>query len=277
MDSNTDNREPTEKQRKFLFKLLNDAGMDKEELEVILQRRISTMDKNDMSRLIDTFMTYKDSDLLNEQLMKIADDNPVLPPEPEEAPQEQPKEIQKAQENNTILKPQPKPMEKPQPKHPFTVEKASSKAELMASLNHIPPELADMFFTIINGALYIKVAGLNYMAGKIGYARIVTKPEYDEDKKEWNATAYIYPRIPIDVLKALNGLSPDIQQQVLESYGPTVGHGRASHENVTNSKMLPFLKEMSETRALGRALRAFTAYGGTSYEELPDATIEVEK
>ncbi len=272
MDS--ENKEQTERQRKFLFKLLNDAGMDKEELEVILQRRISTMDKNDMSRLIDTFMTYKDSELLNEKLMKMADDNPVLPPEETQ----EAKEIPKPQENKPIQKTEHierTPLKVP--KHPFVVEKASTKTELMASLHGIPPELADMFFTIINGALYIKVAGLNYMAGKIGYARIVTTPEYNEERKEWTATAYIYPRIPIDVLKALNGLSPDIQQQVLESYGPTIAHGRASRENVTNPKMLPFLKEMSETRALGRALRYFTAYGGTSYEELPDAEIEVVK
>jgi hypothetical protein len=49
--------------------------------------------------------------------------------------------------------------------------------------------------------------------------------------------------------------------------------GTANIENVQNRSMHKFLREMAQTRALGRALRSYTGYGGTSYEELPDAEI----
>lgn len=267
MDSNTDNREPTEKQRKFLFKLLNDAEMDKDELETILERRISTMDKDDMSRLIDVFINYKDSDLLNEQLMKIADDNPVLPPE---EPQEN-KEVatQEAKEN--------KPIQKTEhiERTPLKVEKAS-RISVIAQMNRIPPELADMYFLILDGQLYIKSPGLLYMASKQGYARIKVTSQYDADKKEWNATALVFPKIPVEVLQSFAGITPAVQAEILETqYGPTTGFGRASMENVKMSTMHKFLKEMAETRAVNRALRLYTGYGGTSYEELPESSVEV--
>lgn len=271
MDS--ENKEQTERQRKFLFKLLNDAGMDKEELEVILQRRISTMDKNDMSRLIDTFMTYKDSDLLNEQLMKIADENPVLPPEEpqenKEVATQEAKEIPKPQEN--------KPIQKTEhiERTPLKVEKAS-RISVIAKMNRIPPELADMYFLILDGQLYIKAPGLLYMASKQGYARIKVTSQYDSDKKEWNATALVFPKIPVEVLQSFAGITPAVQAEILETqYGPTTGFGRASMENVKMSTMHKFLKEMAETRAVNRALRLFTGYGGTSYEELPESSVEV--
>jgi len=262
MDS--ENKEQTERQRKFLFKLLNDAGMDKEELEVILQRRISTMDKNDMSRLIDTFMTYKDSELLNEKLMKMEDDNPVLPEETQED-----KEIQKPQEN--------KPIQKTEhiERTPLKVEKAS-RISVIAKMNRIPPELADMYFLILDGQLYIKSPGLLYMASKQGYARIKVTSQYDSDKKEWNATALVFPKIPVELLQSFAGITPAVQAEILETqYGPTTGFGRASMENVKMSTMHKFLKEMAETRAVNRALRLFTGYGGTSYEELPESSVEV--
>ena len=47
-------------------------------------------------------------------------------------------------------------------------------------------------------------------------------------------------------------------------------------ENVKNSKMYPFLKEMAETRSVNRALRLYTGFGGTSYEEMPESVVEVE-
>ena len=45
------------------------------------------------------------------------------------------------------------------------------------------------------------------------------------------------------------------------------------NENVQNRNMHQFLREMAQTRALGRALRSYTGYGSTTYEELPDAEI----
>ncbi len=272
MDSNTDNREPTEKQRGFLFKLIGEAGMDKDELETILERRISTMDKDDMSRLINTFVNYKDSDLLNEQLMKIADENPVLPPE---EPQEN-KEVA-TQEAKEIKPQENKPIQKTEhiERTPLKVEKAS-RISVIAKMNRIPPELADMYFLILDGQLYIKSPGLLYMASKQGYARIKVTSQYDSDKKEWNATALVFPKIPVEVLQSFAGITPAVQAEILETqYGPTTGFGRASMENVKMSTMHKFLKEMAETRAVNRALRLFTGYGGTSYEELPESSVEV--
>ena len=57
---------------------------------------------------------------------------------------------------------------------------------------------------------------------------------------------------------------------------PTNGIGTANKENVQNSNMHKFLREMAQTRALGRALRSYTGYGSTTYEELPDATVVVD-
>ena len=37
------------------------------------------------------------------------------------------------------------------------------------------------------------------------------------------------------------------------------------------------MREMAQTRAVGRALRWYTGYGSTTYEELPDAVVEGEQ
>ena len=156
------------------------------------------------------------------------------------------------------------------------VEKPSSRPQLMAKLNGIPEELADMYFAIIDGALYIKNPGLLYMASKKGYAKIESVSEPD-GKGGFTAISKIYPKIPVDFIKAITPLSPEIQARLLdEQYGPTIEKGSANKENVKNSHMYPFFEELARTRANDRALRLYTGYGGTSYEELPDAHLEVD-
>ena len=131
----------------------------------------------------------------------------------------------------------------------------------------------DEFF---NGdQLYIKIPGLLHIAKKQGYARIDT--DVTEVGDEWRGTAHIYPTISVEVLQALHGLPEAVIMHVLMTqYGPTTAHATASKSNVLNSRMHARLMEFAETRATARALRLYTGYGGTSYEELPDAEIEVE-
>ena len=148
------------------------------------------------------------------------------------------------------------------------------KPERMAMLYKIPSELANMFFMTIDDALYVKAPGLLYMAGKKGYSRILTTSHYDETHKEWVAETEVYPLIPKDVIEAIPKMQVDLAKEILTTYyGATKGEGRASDDNVKNTRMKPFHKELAETRSVNRALRLFTGYGGTSYEEMPQGEI----
>jgi len=158
-------------------------------------------------------------------------------------------------------------------KSEFSVTPGSELA--LARTAGIPEEMANLFFMKLNGNAYIKVAGLQYMAGKIGYRRIEI---VDEEKNgTWRAEAKVYPKIDVKTLEALAKLAPETQKEAYADLAkPTNGFGTANKENVQNAKMHPFLREMAQTRALGRALRSYTGYGSTTYEELPDAAIEGE-
>ena len=156
-----------------------------------------------------------------------------------------------------------------------TVKLQVGKAEQMATYYGIPPELANMFFVVIEGSLYVKQPGLLYLASKKGYARILTVSHQSDEG--WEAETKVYPVIPQAVIVALASMDKEIQRHVLDTYyGPTIGQGRANEKNVKTTKMLPFLKELAETRSVNRALRLYTGYGGTSYEEMPEASIEGE-
>ena len=159
------------------------------------------------------------------------------------------------------------------PKKDFSIAPGSELA--LARTAGIPEEMANLFFMKLNGNAYIKVAGLQYMAGKIGYRRIEI---VDEEKNgTWRAEAKVYPKIDVKTLEALAKLAPETQKEAYADLAkPTNGFGTANKENVQNAKMHPFLREMAQTRALGRALRSYTGYGSTTYEELPDAAIEGE-
>lgn len=82
-------------------------------------------------------------------------------------------------------------------------------------------------------------------------------------------------KVTKEILEGISKLDKDMQKQAFDFLtNPTNGTGRASKNNVKMSTMQAFLREMAQTRAQNRALRAFTGYGGTSAEELPEGQIE---
>ena len=237
----------TDAQRKLLFSQMEKENIDKVALEDRLGFSIGELSKQEASALIDCLMHNGDLDEAIERILN--NRNPVL--STQESGVAAPKDV----------------------KNPMKVEKPSSRPQLIAKLNGIPEELADMYFAVIDGALYIKNPGLLYMASKKGYTKIEAVSEPD-GKGGFVAVAKVFPKIPVEFIKAIASLSPEIQTRLLdEQYGPTIEKGAANKENVKNSRMYPFLEELARTRAVDRALRLYTGYGGTSYEELPDAEI----
>ena len=231
----------TDAQRKLLFSKMQEENISKDDLESHLGFGLSQLTKGEASILIDCFIIRENHST-----------------QPEET-----KEMTKPTEQAT------------KQKQSFTVQPGSELA--LAKTAGIPEEMANLFFMKLNGNAYIKVAGLQYMAGKIGYRRIEITDSYDEKIQTWNAEAKIYPKIDNKMLEALSKLSPETQKMAYEDLSkPTNGLGTANKENVQNRNMHQFLREMAQTRALGRALRSYTGYGSTTYEELPDAEIERE-
>lgn len=155
----------------------------------------------------------------------------------------------------------------------FTTQRGSEL--VIAQKLGLDAELADAFFMKLNGNFYIKVAGLQFMAGKIGYQNIEVSDHYDEKTQTWVAEAKIHPKITVKTIEAIAKLAPELQKEAFDELRrPTNGIGQANARNVTNSRMTPFLREMAQTRAIGRALRSYTGYGSTSYEEMPEAEIQ---
>jgi len=239
----------TEPQRKLLFSKMGEENISKDDIEKHLGFGLSQLTKGEASLLIDCFINNGDLD----ETVKIIKENHNAQPE----------------ENKEIAKPTEQATKQ---KQSFTVQPGSELA--LAKTAGIPEEMANLFFMKLNGNAYIKVAGLQYMAGKIGYRRIEIIDNYDEKSETWTAEAKIYPKIDNKTLEALSKLSPETQKMAYEDLSkPTNGIGTASKENVQNRNMHQFLREMAQTRALGRALRSYTGYGSTTYEELPDAEI----
>ena len=242
----------TEPQRKLLFSLMEKNSLTKEDMEDSLKFPMSELSLQEASGLIDCLKNNGDLSLV---IGKIRDMHPG-PDQQEEKQMAKPAEV----------------IEKPQAKQAFTVQPGSELA--LAKTAGIPEEMANLFFMKLNGNAYIKVAGLQYMAGKIGYRRIEIIDNFDEKSGTWTAEAKIYPKIDNKTLEALSKLSPETQKMAYEDLSkPTNGIGTASKENVQNRNMHQFLREMAQTRALGRALRSYTGYGSTTYEELPNAEI----
>lgn len=253
----------TEAQRKKLFALLSEHKIDKDIFEGTTEQKISELTKGDASECIDILINAEDK-IGSLRLWALGNDSQDEKHEEQEQKQEQ-KEDKQKQDAQTSIVSKPK------------TEMVIGKAERMAQMYGIPTELANMFFMTIDGALYVKSPGLLYMSGKKGYSRILTTSKYNEQTNEWEATTYVFPHIPKEIILSLPGLDKDLQRQVLENYfGPTKGEGRAGKDNVKNTRMYPFLKEMAETRSVNRALRLYTGYGGTSYEEMPQAQIEAD-
>lgn len=241
----------TERQRNFLDDLTAAKGMTVKDVETAIGMNIESVEMLDVSNVLSDIQKSKDKAEAIEKLKMRVLHHPDVPTEIMEQGIKAP------------------------PKHPFTTDKVDNRVELMASLHNIPAEIANMFFMIIDGKLYPLNAGLLWIAGRIGYAKILVTSHYDADKDEWQATAQVFPRIPLEALKVIAEMPPDLQKQILlEQYGPTYGYGSASKENVKNTKMYPFFKQLAETRAVDRALRLYTAYGGTAFEELPEGVIQ---
>ena len=254
----------TEPQNKKLHTLLADNEfIDHVALEEMIGFSTKELSKQDASELIDALMNGKDIDDVTATISDRHNNQGKLGTD--EPPKEETKSQPPAkQESNVSV---------PATKKPMTV----GKPEQMAQVYGIPTELANMYFMTIEGALYVKQPGLLYLAAKKGYSRILTTSSYDESKHEWSAETSVYPIVPKEVIMSLGNLDKEMQKQVLDTYyGPTKGYGRASKENVKMSTMHVFLKEMAETRSVNRALRLYTGYGGTSYEEMPNSTIEAE-
>ena len=166
---------------------------------------------------------------------------------------------------------QQKKLAEKKPKTEFFVKPVDE----IATMFGIPPNIANMFFIEISGAIYVKAPGLLWMAGKKGDFHNEVKETYDSKTGEWTCEVKVFPRVTLVTMKELEKFSPDVQKTLIYSLTqPVTGIGRASKENVENTRMHKFLREMAQTRALNRALRVYTQYGGTSYEELPQAKIE---
>ena len=239
----------TDAQRKLLFSQMEKESIDKVALEDRLGFSIGDLSKQEASVLIDCIMHDGDLDEAIEKILNYRVDNRAGSSSQGSVSTEQNSEKSK-----------------------FTVEPGSELA--IAKIAGLPPEMANLFFMKLNGNAYIKVAGLQFMAGKIGYQRIEITDRYEESTKTWIAEARIFPKISVDKLATISKLSPEVQKMAYEDLSkPTNGVGTANSENVQNRSMHKFLREMAQTRALGRALRSYTGYGGTSYEELPDAEI----
>ena len=244
----------TEPQRKKLFAEMAEVKLSKEELETSLGFHISELSVSEASALIDYFV--KGGKSLTATIAEVKAMHSGLPPA-------------QGQAQETEEKPLPKEMEK---KAVMKTEKASDRISVMAHMQGIPVELANMYFMIIDDQLYIKAPGLLHLAAKKGYTKIEVQSEKQGDG--YTATARIYPKMDVEFIRSLNGLPEDVIKEIVDKqYGPTSGYASANKSNVRNTRMHVFLKELAETRAVNRALRLYTGYGGTSYEEMPQAEV----
>jgi len=138
----------------------------------------------------------------------------------------------------------------------------------------IPVELANLFFMKFDNQLYIKNPGLLWIASKKGYGHMEVTDKFNEETKEWEAEYKIYPVLTKEIIEAIAKLDPGIQEKaMIEATRPCNGTGRAGDKNIKMKPMLAFARELAQTRAQNRALRAFTGYGGTSAEELGEVNV----
>ena len=167
----------TNAQRKLLFSQMEKENIDKVALEDRLGFSIGELSKQEASALIDCLMHNGDLDEAIERIL-----------------------------NNRAGSSSQVPSAQNSEKSKFTVEPGSELA--IAKIAGLPPEMANLFFMKLNGNVYIKVAGLQFMAGKIGYQRIEITDHYEESTKTWVAEAKIYPKICVDKLATISRLSP---------------------------------------------------------------------
>lgn len=149
--------------------------------------------------------------------------------------------------------------------------------EEIARFYGLPSPVAKMMFAVIGDSLYPKLQFLLYMAHKRGVQRIeLSQPK--EVSGEWMTEAKVYPYVPPSVFNKIIDLPPDERKTMWDYYTkPTIEWGRASLQNVANPIMHKWLPEMSRKRAAARALRLYVGFGGTAYEEMPEATLTKEE
>ena len=131
----------TDAQRKLLFSQMEKENIDKVALEDRLGFSIGDLSKQEASVLIDCIMHDGDLDEAIEKILNYRVDNRAGSSSQGSVSTEQNSEKSK-----------------------FTVEPGSELA--IAKIAGLPPEMANLFFMKLNGNAYIKVAGLQFMAGK---------------------------------------------------------------------------------------------------------------
>lgn len=169
----------------------------------------------------------------------------------------------------------------------YEIAEQQKKKTIAPAMNHIdgiaraygvPDSVANLFFVEITGSLYVKAPGLLWLAGKKGDFSTEMTETYDPSKGEWTCVVKVMPRVTIPAMRELEKFTPEIQKTLLWSMTqPVVGVGRAGPTNVEHEHSRKFLREIAQTRAMNRALRIYTQYGGTSYEELPTGDIETSQ
>ncbi len=259
----------------------------KEMLIISLAREIAHKKKeiNEMEKSIDNIEEQKNKqDELNSLIKQYNEALEILKLENQKISENQnTNETQKSENTEDkknahteiIPQPQTQPPTQMQTKKNFSVEKGYVSS--IAQLYNIPPDIANMYFMLIDDQLYIKHQGLLFLASKKGYQRIEVESTWNSSDKTWYATARVYPKIPLKVLEMLKELPEDERKLIIDYMTkPTIANATANIENVRNPRMHSYLKEMSETRAINRALRLFTGYGGTSYEELDSSELDTE-
>ena len=245
---------------------IDEQRMKQNELDQLIQQYntiLDTLKQNEKSQTTQTETQNTENTVKQEkhEQEEKKDNNNEIPPEipPGVVPIKKPSQNQNQIQKNETTK-------------NFTVEKGYVSS--IAQMYNIPPDIANMYFMLIDDQLYIKHQGLLFMASKKGYQRIEVESTWNDKDKTWYATAKVYPKLPLKVLEMLKDL-PDDERKLIIDYmtKPTVANATANIDNVRNPRMHAYLKEMSETRAINRALRLYTGYGGTSYEELDNSEL----
>ena len=143
----------------------------------------------------------------------------------------------------------------------------------MADFYHVPQALIALFWCDIKGNLYAKAPFHMHQAAKKGYQRIEVECK-NEGSDKWCARATLYPRITSRELETLARLTVSEREGLIKYLTtPMSEEAYASKETVRNPLMYPYLREMAIKRAVARLCARYSGYGGTVYEELPDATL----
>lgn len=136
-------------------------------------------------------------------------------------------------------------------------------------MKNIPPE----YVLDIQGAKFIRLSGLLYLASQQGVFKCETKDVSNPDTDEitYECKGYL---IPSDTYLASKGIS--FENPLIDMFRqPTITHGTTNPDNL-KSKMVPFRSVMAETRAIARCLRIITECPYCSVEELGNYNFSAE-